>query len=137
MIDPDLVAPCDYQAIPTHWAKALSKSKLKCITKMVVINYPSLRPYHPELIESLSECLKTATEGVFARNSDPSLVPQLTLQGLGDKEWKKFPQRWEVKNAMAVLGPDVVVETSTFGSSVLASDHGNFGFLPDQDEDGV
>jgi hypothetical protein len=134
MVDPDLVAPCDYQAIPTHWAKALSKSKLKFVTEMVVINYPSLNKDAP--MEVIPVCLKTAIEGVFARNRDSLLVPRVTLEGFGDEEWKKLPQHWKVKTVKAVLGLDAVVYSSIFASSALASDHGNFGFLPGQDEEG-
>lgn len=134
MVDPDLVAPCDYQAIPTHWAKALGKSKLKCITEMVVINYPSLQKDAP--MEVVPVCLITAIEEVFTRNTNASLIPKLTLERFGEEEWKKFPRSWEVKTVKAVLGHEVVVEASTFASATLSSDNRNFGFLPGQDEDG-
>jgi hypothetical protein len=128
LVDPDLVAPCDFQGIPTHWAKALRKSKLKCITEMVVINYPLLDK--DESMEVMPTCLKAAIEGVFGRNGDPSLVPRLTLEGFGEREGQKFPQHWNVKTARAVLGSEVAVESSAFASSALGSDNGNFGLLP-------
>jgi hypothetical protein len=133
MADPELVAPCDYQAIPTHWAKALSTSKLRWISEMVVVNYPSLSRDVPIDVPA---CLTKAVEGIFARNKDESLVPRLTLEGFGEKEWNKFPQHWEVKMVRAVLGPQDVLGSGAFASSVLAFDHGNFGYLPGQDEDG-
>lgn len=133
MMDPHLIAPCDYQAIPTHWAKALSNSKLNHITEMVVVNYPSQKWVAPIVV--MAACLKKAIERVFARNEDRSLIPRLTLEGFGEKESEKFPEHWKISTVGAVLGPEQVVDSGTFASAALSSDNTNFGFLPGQDED--
>ena len=132
MLDPHLIAPCDYQPIPTHWAKALSASKLKHITEMVVVNYPSQKWL--SRVEIIDDFLKIAVEGVFARNEDPSLVPRLTLEGFGESERRKFSHHWKIVIIGPLSGPEIVAHSATFASATLSSDNTNFGLLHRQDE---
>jgi hypothetical protein len=93
--DPDLVAPCDWQGVPTHWSKALMMSKLGDIVKMT-ITVEDLGSSDRNLV-AVSTVLQQAIEDVLERNRDGELKRQLTLKGFGHPERDKFPKEWDVR----------------------------------------
>jgi len=93
--DPDLVAPCDWQGVPTHWSKALMMSKLGDIVKMT-ITVEDLGSSDRNLV-AVSTVLQQAIEDVLKRNRDGELKRQLTLKGFGHPERDKFPKEWDVR----------------------------------------
>lgn len=132
LIDPQLVASCDYQDIPTHFARALSSSKLNHITELVVINYPSQKWTSPT--EFVARCLRNAIEEVYPRNNDRAFIPRLTLGGFDEEKSATFSDHWEIVTAGAVNGPGLVMDSGIFATAALSSDHTDFGFFAGQDE---
>lgn len=93
--DPDLVAPCDWQGVPTHWSKALMMSKLENVVEMT-ITVEDLGSSDRNSV-AVSAVLQQAIEEVLKRSRDGELKRQLTLKGFGHSERGKFPKEWDVK----------------------------------------
>jgi hypothetical protein len=105
MMDPELVAPCDYAAVPSHWIKAFSVSKLNGIVEMVVAGEDNGDGFGDEEGIEMPDGLRRAIEGVFARNRRENLTPRLVLKGFAVGEREKFPRSWKVKIAAGYSEP--------------------------------
>lgn len=92
--DPDLVPPCDWQGVPTHWSKALMKSRLENVVEMTItVKDPGSS--EPNLV-TVSPVLQQAIVDMLQRSPDRELKRRLTLKGFADFERGKFPRDWEV-----------------------------------------
>lgn len=93
--DPDLVAPCDWQGVPTHWSRALMKSYLMRVVNMT-ITVEDLGSSERNLV-AVTPVLRKAIEDMLQRSANGDLKRRLTLKGFGESEREKFPSDWEVR----------------------------------------
>jgi hypothetical protein len=93
--DPDLVAPCDWQGVPTHWSKALMRSHLMGVVEMT-ITVEDLGSSERILV-TVTPVLQHAIQHILQRSQNEYLKPRLTLKGFGLSERDKFPDDWDVR----------------------------------------
>jgi hypothetical protein len=93
--DPDLIAPCDWLGVPTHWSKALMKSHLKEVDEMMV-TVVEMDSSEVNLV-TVSPVLQHAIEDVLHRSLNRDLKRRLTLKGFCLSERDKFPSDWDVR----------------------------------------
>jgi len=108
MMDPDLVAPCDYSAVPAHWVKAFNRSRLNSIAQMTIAGEQnSTFPLDDDwALMEMPECLRKAIIGVFERNKRDNFTPRLVLKGFERSEREKFPANWTVVTTAGYFEPD-------------------------------
>lgn len=92
--DPDLVAPCDWVGVPSHWSRALMKSHLAGVVEMTMTVQGS-GIYDRNLL-IVSPVLQQAIENMLQRSTNANLKPQLTLKGFGPIDRERFPSDWKV-----------------------------------------
>jgi len=105
MMEAELVAPCDYAAVPTHWVKAFNRSKLSRLGEMVIAGESDDSMDEWALME-MPECLRLAIIEVFGRNQTSLLPPKLVLKGFEIGTSQRFPAFWRVTSAAGYFQPD-------------------------------
>jgi hypothetical protein len=92
---PDLIAPCDWQGVPTHWSKALLMSKLKNVVEMTITAEDTGSSERNSAI--ICPVLQQATEDMLQRNENGELKRRLTLKGFDQSARRKFLSGWDVR----------------------------------------
>jgi len=79
---------------PSHWARALLKSRLNRITEMTVESEDV--DTISWVVRPMTMALKTAIESVMLRNKENLFAPRLTLRGFWETDHEEFPEKWNV-----------------------------------------
>ncbi|KAI9642459.1 hypothetical protein NHQ30_009264 [Ciborinia camelliae] len=88
----EYVAPCDYENIPSHWAKALVESRL--LNRIVGMQIDANTISHGMRLMSMPPALNRAILATFSRNRLAITTPELILKGFQMQEVEKFPPSW-------------------------------------------
>jgi hypothetical protein len=92
---PDLVAPCDWQGVPTHWSKALLMSKLENVVEITITAEDAGSSERNSA--TIYPVLQQAIEDMLQRNENGKLTRRLTLKGFDQSERRKFLSGWDVR----------------------------------------
>jgi len=93
--DPDLIASCDWQGVPTHWSKGMLKSRLMNVVEMT-ITVENLGSSERNIVV-LSPILQEAVMDFLQRSKTENKIRKLILKGFADWELGSFPLGWDVK----------------------------------------
>jgi hypothetical protein len=92
---PELVPVClGYGEHPSHWAKALQRSRFEKVTHLVVEG--EMVGSAPTALLGMPAEVQKSIEKMLSREKDSSFVPHLTMRGFGWNEYEKFPGGWEI-----------------------------------------
>ncbi|KAF7894144.1 hypothetical protein EAF00_007658 [Botryotinia globosa] len=89
----EYVAPCDYENIPSHWAKALLESRL--MSNIVGMQIDANTGSHEIRLMTMPPSLYRAIIATFSRNRSSKTAPELILKGFQTQEVDKFPRHWK------------------------------------------
>lgn len=89
----EYVAPCDYENIPSHWAKALLESRL--FNNIVGMQIDGNTGSHEMRLLTMPPSLCRAILATFSRNRNAKTAPELILKGFQTQEVDKFPKHWK------------------------------------------
>ncbi|CAD6446002.1 3afd3d3d-1b04-4f8c-b00b-86cc05f57997-CDS [Sclerotinia trifoliorum] len=92
-IPSEYVAPCDYENIPSHWAKALMESRL--MNNIVGMQIDANSGSHEMRLMTMPPALYRAILATFFRNRNAKTAPELILKGFQTQEVDKFPMTWK------------------------------------------
>ncbi|APA08868.1 predicted protein [Sclerotinia sclerotiorum 1980 UF-70] len=92
-IPSEYVAPCDYENIPSHWAKALMESRL--MNNIVGMQIDANSGSHEMRLMTMPPALYRAILATFSRNRNAKTAPELVLKGFQTQEVEKFPRTWK------------------------------------------
>ncbi|ESZ93872.1 hypothetical protein SBOR_5730 [Sclerotinia borealis F-4128] len=90
----EYVAPCDYENIPSHWAKALMESRL--MNNIVGMQIDANTGSHELRLMTMPPALYRAILATFSRNRKANMEPELILKGFQTQEVEKFPKTWKL-----------------------------------------
>jgi hypothetical protein len=91
---PELVPAWEYEEYPSHWAKALQRSRFEKVTHLVVEG--EMVGSAPTGLLAMPADLQKSIEKMLSREKDSPFVPRLTMRGFGWSEGDKFPDGWEI-----------------------------------------
>ncbi|CCD48140.1 hypothetical protein BcDW1_4927 [Botrytis cinerea BcDW1] len=89
----EYVAPCDYENISSHWAKALLESRL--MSNIVGMQVDANTGSHEMRLMTMPPSLYRAIIATFSRNRSLKTAPELILKGFQTQEVEKFPKHWK------------------------------------------
>jgi hypothetical protein len=91
---PEGVPVWEYEEFPSHWAKALQRSRFGNVTHLVVEG--EMVGSAPTALLGMPVEFQKSIEKMLSRERDSLFVPRLTMRGFGWREGEKFPKGWEI-----------------------------------------